>query len=159
MTARLFSLASLSVLPWFMLACSKCGEDVYLTGPDLPPDQAAAVYAAQGGDIPFEDIKVGAGGIAQPGRMFSFQVDAHDEQGKTLGSGTLTFFQPAILHGTMGIRSGFRRSHPRILWRNQRNAGRRNPTLLPAATRPPSYLRRHRPGRHRGTCSGSPIPR
>ena len=77
-----------------MVACSKCGEDVYLTGPDLPPDQAAAVYAAQGGDIPFEDIKVGAGGIAQPGRMFSFQVDAHDEQGKTLGSGTLTFFDP-----------------------------------------------------------------
>lgn len=92
--ARLFLLACLSLLLWFPLACSKCGDDVYLTGPDLAANRAAVIYEAEGGDIPFDDIKVGEGRVAQPGRKFSFQVDAHDEQGNSLGSGTLTFLDP-----------------------------------------------------------------
>ena len=77
-----------------MVACSKCGEDVYLTGSDLPANRAIALYQAEGGDLPFEDIQVGSGRMAQPGRKFFFQVDAHDEQGRRLGSGTLTFLDP-----------------------------------------------------------------
>ena len=67
---------------------------MYLTGPDLPPNRAMAIYQAQGGDIPVEEIKTGSGRMAQPGRKFSFQVEAHDEQGKSLGSGALTLLDP-----------------------------------------------------------------
>jgi hypothetical protein len=67
---------------------------VYLTGPDLPPNRAIALYQAQGGDIPFEEVKAGSGHMAQPGRKFSFQVEAHDEEGKSLGSGALSFLDP-----------------------------------------------------------------
>lgn len=78
----------------FTVACSKCGDDVYLAGPDVPEKRAIAYYAAQYGDYPFEDIKIGSGRIAQPGRKFFFQIDAQDEKGNSLGSGTLTFLDP-----------------------------------------------------------------
>jgi hypothetical protein len=74
MARRYLLLALLSTLLYFMAGCRDCGEEVYLTGPDLPPNRAMAIYQAQGGDIPVEEIKTGSGRMAQPGRKFSFQV-------------------------------------------------------------------------------------
>jgi hypothetical protein len=61
-------------------------------GRDLSSEQALHVSQATWGQVPFEDLRIGNGRVAQPSRQLTVQVQANDATGSQLGSGRITFF-------------------------------------------------------------------
>jgi hypothetical protein len=88
--------------------------------------------------------------MAQPGRKFFFQVDAHDEQGRRLGSGTLTFLDPPFSTERWGYGVDSGEVPPEFFGgiRGMREAW--NPPLRAAWARPHSPQFHYSPGRHPG---------
>lgn len=84
--------------------CSRtCGSEVFLDAHDYPPGKIATYYMAMaGGPLTTEELQVGNGRVAQPGRKMKIRVEAADSSGNSYGSGTVSFVDPPFDWKTWG---------------------------------------------------------
>jgi hypothetical protein len=97
-------LLGLGVVVFGMGGCSQtCGSKVFLDAPDYPPGKIATYYMAMaGGPLTTEELQVGNGRVAQPGRKMKIRVEAADSSGNSYGSGTVSFVDPPFDWKTWG---------------------------------------------------------
>jgi hypothetical protein len=56
-----------------------------------------------GGPFPSEELQIGKGRAAQPGRKMKIQVQAADHSGNSYGSGTVSFLDPPFPSEAWGL--------------------------------------------------------
>jgi hypothetical protein len=76
-----------------LAGCSRtCGSKLFDDFPDYPPNKVAYYYMAiAGAPLQTEELQVGAGRAAQPGRKMKVRVAASDGSGNSYGSGSVAF--------------------------------------------------------------------
>ena len=97
-------LIGLGIVLLSFAGCSRtCGSEIYVDVPDLSPRKVISYYMEQGGgQFPTEELQVGKGRIAQPGRKMRIRVQAADSEGNSYGSGSVSFLDPPFAWQTWG---------------------------------------------------------